>query len=369
MATRLIVNHYKDWLLTGSPDDSRLFHADPSDEILLYPAQIGQGYRQHIQLRDDLTLVIMNYVINREAIINRPSGQELTTKFEFPVSDVDGQYSSFIARLDSKQLVALPKGRQCFEIEVIFNGYHSTLAYVQACLERLPLQMQQRFGEIVQALWRRQGVRSGLNIEALLSYLNTCAPQENTRADYESSIECALPAHLYVAAVDLQYANRRVITPQMKVMMGQILSCPYQGETRRKYLEKKALDLVKLRVQAITQPRLHPSDLDCIYRAASILRNEMVNPPTVEALARQVVTNRLKLNQGFREVYGTTPFKYLRDCRLLMAERLLTTSTMSVESIAAAVGYRSRNHFAKAFRKQTGLNPKLFQMQVWPYAS
>ncbi|MEM9809206.1 MAG: AraC family transcriptional regulator, partial [Cyanobacteria bacterium P01_D01_bin.56] len=163
--------------------------------------------------------------------------------------------------------------------------------------------------------------------------------------------------------------NRQVITPEMKVIMEQILSCPYQGETRRQYLEKKTLDLVTLRVQAITQPRLNPTDLDSIYQAASILKSEMANPPTVEALARRVNTNRLKLNQGFHEVYGTTPFKYLRDCRLWMAQRLLTTSTLPIESIAAAVGYRSRNHFAKAFRKQTGLNPKLFQMQAWPYAS
>ena len=89
----------------------------------------------------------------------------------------------------------------------------------------------------------------------------------------------------------------------------------------------------------------------------------------MEKLARQVNTNRLKLNQGFHAAYGVTPYQYLRDCRLWMAKRLLTLSTLSVEQIAGAVGYSSRNHFAKAFRKQTGLNPKLFQMQAWPYAS
>ncbi|MEM1242406.1 MAG: AraC family transcriptional regulator [Cyanobacteria bacterium P01_H01_bin.26] len=368
MATRLVVGHYKDWLLPGSSDDSRLFHADPSDEILLYPAHIGQGYRQHIKLQDDLTLVIMNYVINREVIINGPSRREAHSKFEFPVSG-GGQCSRFIANLDSRALGLLPKVGQILEIEVIFKGYRSTWAYIQACLERFPTQMQQQIEEIAQAIWRLQGGRSGVDMAAILNYLNTFAAQGNFGTDYDNFIESALPDHLYAAAVDLQYANRRVITPQMKVIMGQILSCPYRGETRRKYLEKKALDLVTLRVQAITQPRLHPTDLECIYQAASILRREMVNPPTLEALAQQVTTNRLKLNHGFHEVYGTTPFQYLRACRLWMAQRLLTTSTMPVESVAAAVGYSSRNYFARAFRKQTGLNPKLFQMQVWPSAS
>ncbi|MEL6332487.1 MAG: helix-turn-helix transcriptional regulator, partial [Cyanobacteria bacterium J06626_26] len=85
--------------------------------------------------------------------------------------------------------------------------------------------------------------------------------------------------------------------------------------------------------------------------------------------ARKVGTNRLKLNQGFHQVYGTTPFRYLRACRLTQARRLLTTSDLPVESVAAAVGYSSRNHFAKAFRQQVGLNPKTFQMQAWQCAS
>ena len=369
MAARLVVGHYKDWLLPGSPDDSRLFHADPSDEILLYPAPIGQGYRQYIKLRDDLTLVIMNYVINREVIVNWPSGQEVATKFEFPVSGSGGQHSRFMPSIGSKSLGVIPMGQQTVEIEVIFKGYRSTLAHIHACIERFPLQMQKQIEKTIQALWHLQGRRSGLDIAAVLSHLNAWSTQEYAIADYGNLIEYALPNHIYAANVDLQYANRREITPQMKAIIGEILSCPYQGETRRKYLEKKSLDLVTLRIETITQPRLHPADLDCIYQAASILRNEMLNPPTVEALARRVSTNRLKLNQGFHKVYGTTPFQYLRDCRLLIAQRLLTTSTMSVENIAAAVGYRSRNYFARAFRKQTGLNPKLFQMQIWPNAS
>ena len=45
------------------------------------------------------------------------------------------------------------------------------------------------------------------------------------------------------------------------------------------------------------------------------------------------------------------------------------TTDMPVESVAAAVGYSSRNHYAKAFRRQMGLDPKAFQMQVWQRAS
>ena len=55
MASRLVVDSRDGWLTPGSASDPRLFHADPSDRILLYPAGVGEGYRQYITLSDDLT--------------------------------------------------------------------------------------------------------------------------------------------------------------------------------------------------------------------------------------------------------------------------------------------------------------------------
>ena len=66
---------------------------------------------------------------------------------------------------------------------------------------------------------------------------------------------------------------------------------------------------------------------------------------------------------------STTPFGYLRNCRLLQAKRLLMAADLSVTEVAAAVGYTSRNRFATAFRQKIGLNPKALQMRVWQQAS
>ena len=368
MTPRLVVDHYEDWLLKGSPDEVRLFHAARSDQILLYPSHVGQGYRQNISLRDDLTLVIMDYRLHRDVVF-APHRPTVEAKFEFPLAGGTGQPSRFMAITEAKSLGTLVAHQRIFEIEVIFKGYDAILAYTQACVERLPHQTQQIFEDTIQCFWRFRGGRLGLDLNTILNRLHAYATQGAYRADTDYPFEQILPEALYTQTIDLDYANRLPLTAQVEATIGQILSCPYQGETRRRYLEKKALELVKLRIQAITHPRLAPADLDSIYQAASILRSQMVTPPTVEALSRQVSTNRLKLNQGFHEVYGTTPFQYLRDCRLGVARRLLMTSDRPIESIAAAVGYSSRNHFAKAFRRQTGLNPKAFQMQVQRLAS
>ena len=367
MTSRLVLNHREDWLLLGNPDDSRLFHSDPSDQILVYPSHVGQGYRQKIQLQEDLTLVIMDYVLNRDVVFDVP-GENACIKFEFSLVDASARYSEFVPIIGFRMLGAAHTRRRVFELEVVFKRA-SMLTYVQAYLERLPTQTQQIVEGTVKSLWRFQGGFRGLDTAEIMSRLVAYATKGTLTSYADLTLGHLLSDALYAEIVDLQYANRQPITPAMETVMGQILSCPYYGATRRRYLERKALELVALRLQAIAHPRLNKTDLNCIYQAASILRSQIANPPPVEALARKVGTNRLKLNQGFHEVYGTTPFSYLRDCRIGQARRLLMTSEMSVERIAAAVGYSSRNHFAKAFRRQVGLNPKAFQMQVWKCAS
>ena len=366
MKPRRVLNHREDWLLSGSYDDARLFHADPSDQILLYPESVGQGYRQKIQLQDDLTLVIMDYVLHSDVLFDIP-GESACTKFEFPI-DPGPRYSEFIPIVGFRMLSTGQLKKRVFEIEVVFEGA-SILTYAQACLERFPAHTQQIVEEIIKSLWRFQGGRPGLNTAEILNRLVDYAAKGKLVSCSDLTLGHIVSETLYTETVDLRYANRAPITPPMETIIGEILSCPYRGTTRRRYLERKALALVLLRLQAIACPSLNQTDLNTIYQAASILKHQIINPPTVEVLARQVGTNRLKLNQGFHQVYGTTPFKYLRDCRLNQARRLLMTTDMPVESVAAAVGYSSRNHFAKAFRRQTGLNPKAFQMQVWQYAS
>ncbi|MEM6436112.1 MAG: AraC family transcriptional regulator, partial [Cyanobacteria bacterium P01_D01_bin.115] len=109
---------------------------------------------------------------------------------------------------------------------------------------------------------------------------------------------------------------------------------------------------------------LSPGDLERIYQAGKVLTRHLQSPPSIEVLSRQVGLNRLKLNRGFHHVYGTTPFRYLRNCRLQLAQILLTTSELAVKEVAYRVGYTNCSRFATAFYQKFGLNPKAFQLQI-----
>jgi len=363
MTTRLALNHWTDWLVPSNPNDSRLLHADRNDRVLVCPPHLGQGYIQEILLRDDLSLFIHDYTLDQNVVIDALE-QKNYLEFEFQLSGRNAGYSFFVPSFGLKELIVKPAGKPFFKVEVIFKK-PTHLTYFQTFMERFSPQTRSVADRVIESLYRYHGggltATSAGKLDRVL---------QGARSPYaELPIEQILSPALYSETIVFKYANRNLMTPVMEQTIAQILSCPYGGATRRRYLERQALTLVSLHLQGMVQPQLRDVDHHCIYEAASILRKQSVNPPTVDCLARQVYTNRLKLNQGFRELYGTTPFGYLRDCRLIQARQLLMNSDLSISNVAAAVGYTCRSKFASAFRQDTGINPKTYQMQAWESAN
>ena len=359
MIKQLVLHDWDDWLEPGSPNDSRLFHADVSDRILVCPAHIGQGYFQEILLRDDLSLVIHDYILNQD-LITAPLSQGDGLEFNFPLTGPGAGCGFLVPHFGWKSLMLRQARKRVFKLKILFKR-PTLITHLQTFIERLSPHTQSIAERIMQLMYRYHGGGSSSNLVGMLNRIF----DRSVASDPHFSFEQVATDALYTEALDLDYAACSVIMPAMEQVIGQILSCSYQGANRRTYLKRKALELVSLHLETIVQPRITDADRQYVHQAAAILKGQVANPPTVEVLARQVGTNRLYLNQGFQQVYGTTPFGYSRACRLWQARRLLITSDLSIGQVAAAVGYTNCSHFATAFRQQMGLNPKAFQMQAW----
>lgn len=108
-------------------------------------------------------------------------------------------------------------------------------------------------------------------------------------------------------------------SPMMQLVLKQILNCPYQGITKRLYLEGKVLELIAIYLAQLEetknqfQPKLDHQEIHCIYQASEILVMQLSSPPSLQELAKLVGINQQKLKEGFRDVFGTIVFGYLRD--------------------------------------------------------
>ncbi|MEM7769694.1 MAG: AraC family transcriptional regulator [Cyanobacteria bacterium P01_A01_bin.37] len=163
-----------------------------------------------------------------------------------------------------------------------------------------------------------------------------------------------------------QFRHTQPTTAAMQAAIHQILHCPYQGLTRWLYWESKVLELIALRLDSVSQHPpaavvtlgLQAEDIDRIYHAKDILTQQLDNPPSLVDLARQVGLNDCTLKRQFRQVFGTTVFGYLHHYRMEQAQALLLKNQLSINAIARAVGYTNPCSFSTAFRKKFGVSPK-----------
>ena len=356
MAIRFL-NQASDYLQPGSPHDSRLFHADPSDQVQVWSSQMGQGYTQTIPLREGLSLVILDYTLH-DIFLHSVKGLNQRLEYTFHVAGPTSGQSFASPHFGDRVLNVRQPQKRLFRVEIFFSP-PSFMPHLQALIEHQLPQDQTILYRWANWVHRYQyGYAAPSPQTAFTQILNGII-----------AVPTLLSPEQLLEILEFQAFSRpwSPMTLEMHQVVNQILSCPYSGCIRRTYLERKALELVALKLNALEQRRslsypLNSGDLDGIYQAAKILACHFNNPPSVEALARQVGLNRLKLNQGFHHVYGATPFRYLRNCRLELAKHLLTTSALAVEEVAHKVGYTSRSNFATAFRQQFGLNPKTFQL-------
>lgn len=155
------------------------------------------------------------------------------------------------------------------------------------------------------------------------------------------------------------------ITPQMALTMQEIMNCHRLGALKRLFLESKVIELLMLQVEQYEQAtqkksnqHIKPYDVEKIMSAKSIVEANLDNPFTLMELSRQVGLNDFKLKKGFKKLFGTTVFGYLRDLRMKKAKRLLFDTNKTIIEISEEIGYKNPHHFSTAFKKEFGLQPR-----------
>lgn len=74
-------------------------------------------------------------------------------------------------------------------------------------------------------------------------------------------------------------------------------------------------------------------------------------------LAQMAGLNRTTFTDIYKALTGFPPRRHLLDVRIRRARQLLEQSTMPVEAIASAVGFRDLSAFYRAFRRRCGCSP------------
>jgi AraC-like DNA-binding protein len=97
-----------------------------------------------------------------------------------------------------------------------------------------------------------------------------------------------------------------------------------------------------------------------VDRVVECIKRDLTQPPTLEALGKEVGCSPFYLSRTFSKEMGVTIPQYIRQLRLEKAADLLRAGHHNVTEVALEVGYNSLSHFSQAFHQHFGCCPGLF---------
>ena len=162
------------------------------------------------------------------------------------------------------------------------------------------------------------------------------------------------------------------LPPMMANLIHEMLHNPYEEKLRDFYYENCVRELLFFHLsqgKRPIQPELEDRDIAAIYEADTIISSNLQEHFTIDKLSRLAGTNQFKLKKGFRKVFGMGVFHRLLYLRMEQAKTLLETTQKSIGEIAELSGYDTAAGFIHAFRREIGITPREWRLQMRDKAS
>lgn len=103
---------------------------------------------------------------------------------------------------------------------------------------------------------------------------------------------------------------------------------------------------------------------EALRKAVQYIREKIHEQIRVTEVVRASGICHRSLNDLFQYELNTSIGKYLTNARIEHISNLLIDTNMQVQEIAAAVGYEDDRHFARYFKRTTGLSPQAYRKQL-----
>ncbi len=319
----------KNWLEKAAHEFRGELQQDCQEYFLELPAEVGKGYLKSYSFRDGISLLLIDAHFRQAMKMVVENGGPHPLHFHFCAA---GQFRHSLGKQDTTYQL------QPFHGSITSSPGKTREAYYFP--EGQPIlytDLQIVRGEYIQ--------RSDCKIEEMPDRLARAFEDVNSR-------------EFFLYETDYSIAISDCIQ--------QLSDNPYRGLVRSSFSEAKAIELLSLQLKQFaerTAPNrssktLKRPELEKIREARRLLVDELSEAPTIPELSRRSGINQQKLKQGFKEVYGTTIYKYLQRERMEAAKYLLMEGELSVGEIAHRVGYSNQSHFARRFKQHYGLSPR-----------
>jgi AraC-like DNA-binding protein len=151
-------------------------------------------------------------------------------------------------------------------------------------------------------------------------------------------------------------------SPALRAAVRSLLQHPFSRTGQNYFLDAKVVELLIGALEVIHAEPVLPSlvltphDIEALHEVKRRIEEDTSVALSYKQLQRCGL-NENKLLNGFKKLFGTTPYQHHLELKMQKAEGMLLTTMESVTSIAYTVGYNHVSNFSLEFTKRFGCSP------------
>jgi AraC-like DNA-binding protein len=301
---------------------AHLLGTEVKNQRLEIPEKFGKGYCAGFVFNEHIRLLILNYELHQDIIIENPYINTIERAILFKFQNIFPDTEALSAR---KQLKASPS-------VLIATSSLNTDAVIPVHTHT-----------------------ATINIEVDADYLNGLFDLSEKSPVLQSLLQNSQPLLF-----------EQMIYPHLQRIVDEIVSEPIDDTFRLFFMRVKAEELIcRLLMELEKRDKTHLYDLNIhdiqtIYKVKDQILEHLERPPVIKELAIYAGMSPTKLKRLFRQIFGNSIFNYYQEFRMKEAALLLKKGMLSVSDVGYQLGFTNLSHFSKVFNDHTGMRPKQF---------
>lgn len=290
------------------------------------PESKGAGFITFIRINDDFRIMIRNYYLKEQMIMERTNKFGADKYILFSFNDVFEPFE--------KNEKIVPQYQQP-KVVVFSETVSSVLTFPSHTFFR------------------------SINIAVSQSYLQKMT--DGTRH----------PVITRIAENKEHFAFESNVTPAMIKCANDLISESLNEDLKTLFFKIKCEELLCYLFNKLMErkdepiSKFHIDDIKAIYKIKDYFQSHLYTTPgTIANLAAEAGMSEPKLRKLFKQTFGKGVFEYYQSLRIQEAARLLKEERLSVSEVGYRLGFTNLSHFSRVFEEHIGMKPKKWSITI-----
>jgi AraC-like DNA-binding protein len=295
---------------------AHLLGTDVKNRRLEIPEKFGKGYCSEFVFNEHIRMLIMNYELNENLVIENPYINTPARMILFKFQNI------FPKTKTAKSIPSVLITTTSINTDAVIPIHTNTAT---------------------------------INIEVDATYLNEL---------FDSSEKSAVLQSLLKNTQPLLF--EQMMYPSLEKIVDEIVSEAVDETFKLFFLRVKAEELIcRLLMELEKRDEKHLYDLNIhdiqtLYKVKEQMLEHLETPPVIKDLAVAASMSPSKLKRLFKQIFGNSIFNYYQEFRMKEAALLLKDEKLSVSDVGYQLGFTNLSHFSKVFNEHIGMKPKQY---------